>query len=822
MRIKSIELEGFKRFALGLFQKLTYTPEHKIQLILGTNGGGKSSLMKELSPLPALPADFKPGGSKKVIIEHANKEFILVSSFHNGAKHSFSIDGQEFNDGGTASVQRELVNQYFGITPEVHELLTGQLNFSNMSVATRREWFTKLSNINFDFALSFYNQLKNQQRDTEGALKFQKSLLLTESAKLLKPEELNVYKNELRSYQQVVDLLISYKTNHNSSDTSDLSEVIERSLNALKSTMGVFKNFSVSYNPHLLPSHISNLEVLLGVTENKYADLLKLLESQQSIQNQINKISQEELADIDNQIQLIQQEYFKTSDKLKYLTPNTDPSVVSSAVHMAYDALHDVFLELPIASTGNYSREGYEGLKTLLQQLKQSLEIAESNYKKIDAQIAQLEHFKIHNETTCPNCKHVWSQGYDPSLYQKLLTARQSLNEEINKLKTEIEKSEKGILSITDYFDKIKSYMRIKDSMPVLTRIWDIITEEGLIRKDPQSVIRLLEHAKYEIPLLTQLSEYQQKLKDLKQISKLRSDNQQLNIVNIDKTIKQLESELTDIQITKRSIVQELRTCKEQLRVYEQIKTYASNLENLLEQQSNHADNSIKSYRNVMLSELIKQAQMVISHNQMLIHNVDKQQNLVDSINKQIEILTDKHTVLTAMVNEMSPKDGLIAKSISSFINSFITKINKIIKQIWMYPLELELIDMSEQDINLDYRFPVIAGNGLSVPDIGKCSSGMREIIDLSFRIVSMGYMGMHDYPVYMDEFGKSMDSAHRSKAFDVITKMIAQSNYSQVFIVSHHEHSYGSLKNADICVLNPDNVVIPTGAITNRIFEFS
>jgi ABC-type cobalamin/Fe3+-siderophores transport system ATPase subunit len=68
MKIVSIELKGYKFLALSNINFIQLRPENKLQLILGTNGSGKSSLLKECSPLPANPSEFTKDGYKLIDI----------------------------------------------------------------------------------------------------------------------------------------------------------------------------------------------------------------------------------------------------------------------------------------------------------------------------------------------------------------------------------------------------------------------------------------------------------------------------------------------------------------------------------------------------------------------------------------------------------------------------------------------------------------------------------------------------------------------------------------------------------------------------------
>ena len=123
----------------------------------------------------------------------------------------------------------------------------------------------------------------------------------------------------------------------------------------------------------------------------------------------------------------------------------------------------------------------------------------------------------------------------------------------------------------------------------------------------------------------------------------------------------------------------------------------------------------------------------------------------------------------------------------------------------------------AENGVDLDYKFSLQVNNNDPIPDIKMASSAMSEIINLAFTIVAMKYLGLSDAPLLLDELGHSMDSTHRSSIFNVITNLIAQSEFSQIFIVSHFENCYGSITNADITVLCSKNIVLPKGTTFNK-----
>lgn len=149
----------------------------------------------------------------------------------------------------------------------------------------------------------------------------------------------------------------------------------------------------------------------------------------------------------------------------------------------------------------------------------------------------------------------------------------------------------------------------------------------------------------------------------------------------------------------------------------------------------------------------------------------------------------------------------------TGFINQFVEQVNSFIANIWLYPLELVPVSANDDDtLDLDYKFMVKANDdefNIS-PDIAKTSAGMQEVIDLAFVAVSMKYLGLHHWPIYLDEFARAFDPAHRQSAYQAIDHLIESTDYTQVYLVSHYQEGYSSLTASEVLVLCDSNVQLP------------
>jgi len=79
-----------------------------------------------------------------------------------------------------------------------------------------------------------------------------------------------------------------------------------------------------------------------------------------------------------------------------------------------------------------------------------------------------------------------------------------------------------------------------------------------------------------------------------------------------------------------------------------------------------------------------------------------------------------------------------------------------------------------------------------------------------------MEYLGLSDYPVFLDEFAVKMDAAHRTAAYGIIDYLVESSNFSQLFLISHYASGYSNLSNAEILVLCPSNITLPKHLVVN------
>ena len=95
-----------------------------------------------------------------------------------------------------------------------------------------------------------------------------------------------------------------------------------------------------------------------------------------------------------------------------------------------------------------------------------------------------------------------------------------------------------------------------------------------------------------------------------------------------------------------------------------------------------------------------------------------------------------------------------------------------------------------------------------STADIAKSSAAQKGIIDFAFKLVVMAYLGLHDYPLYLDELAQNFDEKHRSNIMDFVKNFVSGGECSQLFIISHFHNGHGIFTNAEVTILDDTNLL--------------
>jgi energy-coupling factor transporter ATP-binding protein EcfA2 len=832
MQILEIVLKGYKRFSLNSIEYFKYTPKNKIQLILGTNGSGKSSLIKELSPLPAEQSEYTKDGFKIISYRHNNSTYVLKSMFSsNGNKFHFIKDNEELNPGFTVSVYRELVKKEFSITTEVHGLMTGRVKFSRMSVADRRKWFTQIADCDYTYAINFYTKLKDQARDLQGAVKLQQARLVQETNKLLSPEQEDKHREDIKQLNIFLDLLLAdLNVDSDSSKQLDHYDHVQSVLinlsHELIKTQGLFKNDEYFKDEAAVKEAMVVCRSDIKTNETFLNSIYKDMESQSKSIILFEENNLDSFKDIDIQLIALRNE----SDLLKLsltlpmvnITDSINPEKVSVALNAVKPQLDEFISQLLEHSGKGYDKTTYTLCLDELGSFTASKLSLTGLSQQLAKQISEYEHAKQHNKVDCPNCKHTWHRGFSQNLYDDCVQSKHSCDKKLEVVETKIKTLEIIKQEHYEYLTTVGNLLKTMSYVTILEPFWNCIVKSGLIKTDPKAVRRMLQTYQTELGYQQRIGLLSEKIAELERLKEINKTNQTTNLAVLKLRHIELEkqAQIYQYEIRQNKLKEQLILTYE--KAIGKVNDISKELESLINVSSELKTGIFKSMRQDYISACIRLCKIEIAEKNQTISRVDIQKALITNIETELKSYQEQIDVYKIMLRELSPSEGLIAKGLVNFINHFVLQMNNFIKKIWLYPLEIQPVFQTDDDLELGYKFQVKVNDNNDIADVSMGSSAMREVIDLAFVIVSMQYLNLEKAPLFLDEFSVNLDSAHRQSAFNTITNLMTNSNHSQVFMISHYEDSYGSIRNADVTVLCPSNVVIPKDCVYNNCVVLS
>lgn len=823
MKYLELSLIKYKRMLLNNVSSFTIKPTEPIQLILGTNGSGKSSLLHELTPLPATMSDYSTGGSKYIKIEHEGVIYDLTSTFEGIQKHNFKKNNIELNTGGTLSVQKELVKQMFGITNEIHQLLSTQNGLCDMTPSVRRYWFTKLSDTNYDYAIFVYNKLKEKSRDISGAIKLAKNKLVTQTSKLVSEQEQNDIQKEVEQLHEILQHLIEYRKpqDYKKIDLENKAIEIEKQITILFSGL-MKKKKSHKLSGVSLESvqtrlveieNLSQVEKLL--IDHYFAEHTKLEESISALKETGGEGSFEFKQKIDKLLETNGKK--RNSKKLNIEIEDACNSQL--AFNSVYDTLVNVFSSLPKNIDKQFSRASLEQVTSKNLLLKAELSKLESLLNKATVNKDQQEHQKTHDVLTCPKCTYSWAKGFDENYYNQTVLLLENIQSEIDEITSKIQETIVQKEEIINYSDIYKQFSTCTNSLPILKPLWDYLLTTDSITTQPNILLTILEKFKYDLQIDVEIQTVEKDIIRTKELLKLSEQVGKSDIIKLIQELETIDNKISNSTLKIQNLLNERKQLSLYKRDMEDIIQLSDSISLLGIQFVQCYEETIESFRRDVVIDSIKSIQLILSNKQTQLSEMQQQLSVIESIKQQLSDFEADDIAYKALLKELSPIDGLIAEGLLGFISSFIKQMNSFIKKIWNYPLEIVSCGLSQDgQIELDYKFPLIVQNqDKPVDDINEGSSAMKEVIDLAFKLTAMKYLNLEESPIYLDEFSASFDAAHRVSSIEAIKSLMDQRSFTQMFMVSHYENSYGALTNAQICVLCSNNIVIPTGSIFNE-----
>lgn len=811
MKILSLSLKDYIPLAHKNTHSLEYTLTSPYQIIIGSNGCGKSSLLRQLSPLPPSDKLFLSGGFKGVHINHNNESYELRSDFTKGGKHTFIKEGVVLNDHGTQTAQLMLIEEHFGLTPEIFSVLVGDRLFTDMNTNERHFWMMKLSGLNLDLAMKIFNEFKSRTRDAQGYVNQLNKRLANEQSRRIDEQ----YLNELKTQRVLLDEQyqwfdqFSEKSSINTTLPQIESYVAEHEqLTAQAKQLGVILpawikalNFK---GPEDLVALAYTLEAKASLTQAQLDTAYEESREIRQVVNQISATGASGLDEIKEAIEVLDKAILdkrRQTNGFEYL--QDDVVAARDSMNAVIGDLLTLFSELPNNTERFYSRQTAADTERQLIHFNQELKIHERRRNDLEHDLA---HLRSDDKVNCPQCHHSFVAGIVVT-EAELETQIKALNEQIATLELSIKSCNEYLKAFNDYAVQLHQINNIFRQHPIHQDFFKKITDYNYTVNPPSYVVELLtswqadiEASVYIVGLMQEKRVKESALASLSQLNDVKFSHIQNQADFLDKTI-------SDLLESKETIYSQLKEVKAAQAKLDQLAQIVKRQEELIYRIETLGEGELQNYRASFISDVKKQILSESVELDKRIKEYETHNSLLDDIVGSIDAGKHDMEEYKLLTEHMSPKTGLIADVMLGFIKNFVDMMNDIINSVWTYPLYLHPCQNDKED--LDYKFRVsVKSSPYEISDISKLSTAQVDIVNFAFKLIVTESLGLTDYPIYLDELAAQMDDQHRINMMRAIDDLVESRRCSQMFFISHYAAQHGVFVNSEILLLDKANII--------------
>lgn len=808
MFLTYLKLKGFTRIAQNSIECLEVSFSQIMQILLGTNGSGKSSLLEQLSLLPpTTSSEFVKGGYKEAHALVDGCKWIAISDYGEKNGHYLEKDGVVLNNWGTASVQKQLLEEHLGLTQEVFDVQSNAKKFIYMSPNDRRDWVMKLSKIDIDPLMHKFMLAKNHQKEAKVYLKRVTERLKIEERNLVSENTLTELNTQLNELKDEFNFYSTFSEEMKTPTSLDLSQLASELNDLMEQTMHLYPVVPSA----ILKQGVVNPEQLRHLHTKKLAqaDMLKQQFSKAMDElKEINRIAEAkaklEEVGVEQSIQKLKQleeEMGKYNADISFFSYrlSQNPHVAKNDFLRVLVDLKKQIFELPVNDDYRYNSQALNDAKAKDHALA-------SRKVQLKEKIYQLEHQAKHiddaQEISCPKCAYSFKHGIDPNERESIDQKLVNLKDQLERLNTEYETLQEFIGSCSDFIERVRSIYQVMSLTPSNKELWDVVKTLEIFKHNSFKAIELLDRHLEYLDLETALfdtTELYQKECDIYQKA---LENQGIvkeastkDIAKIDELVFNLNQQIKDLDTEIRQLDFLARKFNH---TDEQIDKISAMFDRFNEGYLTELDND--------RARFIKETKFNIMKEINSVEQELEQARVKSMIYKDIEEQYNKakaeYEDYTIIVDNLSPNTGLIADIMNDSINVFVENLNNVINAVWTTDLIVKPCINKKND--LDWKFPVEVDGGLIRPDISKTSTSQKDIINLGFQLM----VSKNNSPLYLDELGSSMDEQHRINMMKVLSELVETERCSQLFLVSHFAAMHEQFHNSEIMVLNTKNII--------------
>lgn len=818
MRIKYIELYNYQRLKNKGINRIKLDFTEVIQVIIGKNGGGKSSLMRELSPLPPDNGDYLKGGTKYVVVEHKGVHYELMSICGSPSRHSFKCGDIELNDSKNLSAQKELVEVHFGYTGEIHELMLGLVNgvsFTTMSPAKRKEWLMTLYPNDLTYITDLHDRFKTMLRDAKGGIRTSSTHLsgLYDQRGGANIDEMQAKIDHLQLRRDKVARLVSDQiSGENHQNNIDKTFVdLQRLVNNHRNPIAL----SGEYRDR---NHIVELinEINGNVQQLDYAHQTHRKELNELANNEVFKqaASADDKERLEKQQRELTEQLARDKSDWDIAVSNYGEfpiwSIIAglnefdqrNLISVSSDLLHALVSLAPMDNREVTIRR-YDAVVKLKYDLGPEIDKQTDIVNRIAHKLAHLE---TADRTECPQCSHRWLPGISPQQLEDFKQRKIIEQKTLDDLTDRMKKCDEYIETYSVWYTGALQFSRFTVGHQSLEPLYTWLEQQEVLYVGggdfASQILAIVNVLPVEHRLRSTQAELEQIAGRLKMFDSDAVEWHKRRYQEHEDALNEVIDKMRGAKLDLARLNRDLQTVDDAERMVNEIQRQ-------------------RGYIVTQVGELAKQTLTGIAnreHHQLgaeqrelnaQLFNSRSLEGTIVSTEQHIELMKQQEDVLKLLVKASSPTEGVIAEQLSEFIECFMGNMNAEIDEIWDDVLQIKPCTM--ENGTLSYKFPLLSGEyDCETVDIAESSTGESQVINWVFRLVVMEYLGFNEYPLYGDEIGANFDEKHRPKLMEFLKRCASSGKYSQIFLISHYIAQHGVLTHAEVCALSTDGVALP------------
>jgi hypothetical protein len=848
MKILNAEVRDFMPFRFSGIKRLTMECGSDIQIFIGDNGSGKSSLLEELTPFAASRPTYGKKGYKKLVIHHDKSEYVLISDFTTSkGAHSFLKDGEELNISGTSGIQNELVEQHLGYTQQIENILKYKLHMTKMGKTERKNFLLGINPVNLELVLSKHKQICAKIKDLRATIKhLQQKKIQTENQLLSEDLLAELRKTHKTKNTQLINIL---------SDINRFKTIIDE----VNERLGDHKHVAIeddlaivnqlhSRTRKICKSLLNLVDIDKTITEEEREEIyLKLKRREEELTTRIHETSKR-AEDIVSEIRKYQ-DYLKSEES----------NLTSELIHDELLRLesktykyHDEFVPIP---KHDYKRQVSQLEKaqcSILEYISQNPKFVITrnvlfkiqrkyehyvkktedifnrelslgkNIEELEKEKFQITMSKPCNDETSSNCEY-YNSYYSRVvlLDEKLKTYREELAR-LGPYKLRVMKARDALQCFSmryEYVMHLKNEIAKHLRTTVLEKDEYYLTEKLVYPQRFHTLIRSI----IEDSLL-----HYEELENKEMILKLKSQLKGMTESNTSSTFIQ------DLLVQKKNeytvALKSIAGYEEELHAYQYKSTKYFHLG-----QMQKAFNQIQSdfekitdiielkivgrFSKKMLVDLEKSSTELTQDLRTIDETLQIQTGHLARLKDTIEDITKLELLrkdYQTIEKSLSPYTGFPHRHLVEYTNTLIHNVNCVLAQVWSYPLQIEELTY---DSPFDGTF-AISVDGLIVSDISRLSKGQQAIVNLAWMLAFVIGKRLLDYPIFLDECDEGLDPVHKQSLLEWLRSLIDQRLVSQLWMIHHEAVLFEGFVDSEVLCLMDGNIIRPEKMNTHVTFS--